>query len=487
MIKNTVLIVEDSPSFALSVEAVIRQDSHFDVIIAYNYKQAVELLAQHRDEIFIAITDLNLPDADVAEASKLMAQEHIPCVAFTGNFSSKLRDTVLNLGVADYVLKKGSQDIDCVVRIIQRLSLNRSIELLVVDDSRSSREMLTALLGQQCYQVTAVASAKAALELLAQGKTFRIVLVDLVMEEMDGFELLGELRKQFNMTEMAIIGVSGKASSEQIAKFMKYGGNDFLSKPFQQELVACRVNINAQLLDQFDRLHELNEQKNDLLGMAAHDIRGPLGVVLSASSMLKREALSKHGDMLVDLTSEAADEMEALLNSLLDMSAIESAHISIHLERMDLTELIEKVVKDMALLAKDKEQVLDLQIPVETIWVDADEVRIKEVVQNLISNAIKYSPCGTTIDIGLSCNQKKARIEVMDEGGGVPEEEQHLLFKAFSKISTTPTEGEKSTGLGLSISQKIIKRHNGQINYHPNKKIGSIFEMVIPISHSPRH
>jgi len=479
--KNTVLIVEDSRSFALSVEAAINKDSSFDVILAYNYKQAVELVNANRHEIFLAVTDLNLPDAKDADAVRLMANENIPCIAFTGNFSSKLRNVVLNLGVADYVLKKGRQDIDYVVRTIKRLSTNRKLQLLVVDDARSSREVLRALLEQQCYEVTAVPSGQLALDLLAKGHTFRIILVDLIMDEMDGFQLLSQLRQNYDVTQMSIIGVSGKASSEQIAKFMKYGGNDFLLKPFQQEQVACRVNANAQLLDQFDHLNELNEQKNELLGMAAHDIRGPLGVVMSANSMLAREVQSDHGKMLVGLASEAADEMESLLNSLLDISSIESANISINFEKTNLTLLLGKVVQDMRLIAQDKKQQLDLEVSVQEVWVNADSVRIKEVVQNLLSNAIKYSPQNSKILVCLSSNQSKARIEVIDEAGGIPPEEQHLLFQAFSKISTQPTAGEQSTGLGLSICKKIISLHNGEVNYHSNRQVGSIFEVVLPL------
>jgi len=479
--KNTVLIVEDSRSFALSVEAAINRDSSFEVLLAFNYKQAVELLNDNRHKIFIAVTDLNLPDAEDAAAVRLMSQENIPCIAFTGNFSSKLRDVVLNLGVADYVLKKGRQDIEYVVRTINRLSTNRKLQLLVVDDARSSREILKALLLQQCYEVTVVRSGPAALDLLAKGHKFRIILVDLIMDEMDGFQLLSQLRQNYDLTQMSIIGVSGKASSEQIAKFMKYGGNDFLLKPFQQEQVACRVNANAQLLDQFDHLTELNEQKNELLGMAAHDIRGPLGVVMSANSMLAREVQTDHGKMLVGLASEAANEMESLLNSLLDISSIESANISISFEKINLTLLLGKVVQDMRLIAQDKMQQLDLEVSVQEIWINADSLRIKEVVQNLISNAIKYSAKNQKILVCLSSNQAKARIEVIDEAGGIPLEEQHLLFQAFSKISTQPTAGEQSTGLGLSICKKIIGLHRGEINYGSNRQVGSIFEVVLPL------
>ncbi|WP_197481460.1 hybrid sensor histidine kinase/response regulator, partial [Oleiphilus sp. HI0086] len=257
------------------------------------------------------------------------------------------------------------------------------------------------------------------------------------------------------------------------AQFMKHGGNDFLLKPFQQEQVCSRVNANAQLLDQFSELSSLNQQKNELLGMAAHDIRGPLGVVSSAASMLKREISGEHPEMLLGLVIEAAESMEELLDRLLDVSSIEDANISIDIDRENLCSLLDKAVADAQLLANDKQQKLNLELPVEAVWVEADSMRIKEVAYNLISNAIKYSPVGGKIDVRLSSNHKKVRIEVIDEAGGIPKAEQHLLFKPFCNISTKPTAGERSTGLGLSICQRIMKLHKGEIKYRSNAQVGS--------------
>lgn len=478
--KNTVLIVEDSKAFALSVEAALRQEGSYQVLVALNYSEAVQLVELHQEEIFVAITDLNLPDESDGAAAKLMAEKSIPCIAFTGNFSPNLREMVLSLGVSDYVLKNGQQDISYVVQVINRMSANRSMEVLVVDDAPSSRDFMSALLEKQCFSVTSVGSAEKALDLLDQGYQYKIILVDLIMNGMDGFELLGALRSRFDMSQMAIIGVSGKASSDQIAQFMKHGGNDFLLKPFQQEQVCSRVNANAQLLDQFSELSSLNQQKNELLGMAAHDIRGPLGVVSSAASMLKREISGEHPEMLLGLVIEAAESMEELLDRLLDVSSIEDANISIDIDRENLCSLLDKAVADAQLLANDKQQKLNLELPVEAVWVEADSMRIKEVAYNLISNAIKYSPVGGKIDVRLSSNHKKVRIEVIDEAGGIPKAEQHLLFKPFCNISTKPTAGERSTGLGLSICQRIMKLHKGEIKYRSNAQVGSIFEAVLP-------
>jgi len=478
--KNTVLIVEDSRSFALSLEEAVRQGSHFQILVALNYAQACQMLENYKEEIFLAITDLNLPDAEPGDAAKLMSANNIPCIAFTGNFSQGLREKVLSLGVSDYVLKNDKYDIDYVVKTIIRLSNNRKIKVMVVDDSRSSRQLLSVLLEKQCYQVTVADSGKEALKLLQQDGQYRILLVDIIMDGMDGFQLLRALREKHDVTQMSIIGISGKADSLDVAKFMKYGGNDFLQKPIEQEQLCCRVNSNAQLLDQFDSLNLLNLQKNELLGMAAHDIRGPLGVVMSACSLLKKEVKAEHPSMLVDLAAEAAENMEALLDQLLDYSAIESASISINKTHFNLTDLLEKIVKETRLLANDKEQHLIIDPMMETVWIRADSTRIKEVVQNLISNAIKYSQRGGNIEIAISNNHKKARIEVIDEAGGVPEEEVHLLFEPFNNISTQPTDGERSTGLGLSICQRIMELHGGKVKYRTNRHIGSIFEVIIP-------
>ncbi len=478
--KNTVLIVEDSPAFSSVVQEAFERKHNYQILIANNYEQMLSILETHRDSIFAAVTDLILPDADDGDAAKLLIKNGIPSVAFTGNFSNELRMEMLSWGVADYVLKQGQRDIDYVVDTIHRLNENRKLKVLVVDDAPSSRAYLSEILQKQCFQVDTVSNADEALKVIQDGYDARIVLIDLIMEQMDGIELLSKLRLSYDTTQMSIIGVSGLASSEQIAKFMKYGGNDFLIKPFEHEQVICRVNTAALLQEQFSRLNSLNEQKNQLLGMAAHDIRSPLGVVMSCGSMLKKESLSEHGEMLTDLLIEAANSMEEILNSILDISAIENATIKIIQDKINLSKLISQLTKEMQFLAKEKQQQIIFTPSLSEVWINADEARIQDVLRNIISNAIKYSPIGNMIEINLSFNQKKVRIQVIDEAGGIPESERHLLFQPFAKISTTPTAGERSTGLGLAICKRIIELHKGEIYYQANQK-GSIFEITLPV------
>lgn len=479
--KNTVLIVEDSIAFSEALQEVFFSKYSYEVIIANDFAQTQQLFEEHKDSIFAAVTDLVLPDALNGAAVQFLRKFDIPCIAFTGDFSPTLRSNIFKWGASDYVLKKGQKDIDYVVDAIHRLHENMKLKVLIVDDAPSSRAYLADILLKQAFQVDSVSSGKEALEMIRNGYDARIVLIDFVMENIDGLELLATLREEYDATQMAIIGISGLASSDQIAKFMKYGGNDFLMKPFEHEQVVCRVNSIALLHEQFDRLTTLNTQKNDLLGMAAHDIRGPLGVVVSCGQMLQPEVKSAQGTTMLNLLIEAARNMEELLNSLLDISAIEHATIKFSPEKINFSQLCDSVFREMQLIAENKSQTLQLNNSMKDVWVHADSARIQDVLRNLISNAIKYSPSGKTIEINISFSQKKVRVQITDEAGGIPEEERHLLFQPFAKISTKTTAGERSTGLGLAICKRIVDQHHGSISYSENKPHGSTFEMVLPI------
>ncbi|MFV1872255.1 MAG: response regulator [Oleiphilus sp.] len=479
--KNTVLIVEDSTAFSDALQEVFHSNYSYEVIVANDFAQTQLLYEQHKDSIFAAVTDLVLPDAESGAAVQFLRKYDIPCVAFTGDFSPTLRTNIFKWGASDYVLKKGQKDIDYVVAAIHRLHENMKLKVLIVDDAASSRAYLSDILFKQAFQVDTASSAKEALDLIRNGYDARIVLIDLVMDNIDGLELLNTLRLEYDASQMAIIGISGLASSDQIAKFMKYGGNDFLMKPFEHEQVVCRVNSLALLHEQFDRLTALNAQKNDLLGMAAHDIRGPLGVVTSCGQMLQTEVKSDQGTKMLNLLIEATQNMEELLNSLLDISAIEHATIKFSPEKINLSQMCDSLVSEMQLIAENKSQTLLLNKSMNDVCIHADSARIQDVIRNLISNAIKYSPIGKSIEISISFNQKKVRIQVIDEAGGIPEDERHLLFQPFAKISTKTTAGERSTGLGLAICKRIIDQHHGSISYSENKPQGSIFEVVLPI------
>jgi len=263
-----------------------------------------------------------------------------------------------------------------------------------------------------------------------------------------------------------------------VAKFIKYGGNDFIRKPFEPEEFFCRVNTASQTLEHFAKLRQLNDQKRMMLGMAAHDIRNPLGSIMTGISLARKRNKDEAVGRLLELVSTGAHHMLELLNSLLDISAVEQSTISVNKEEMDLREPIKKVIEEMQLWAKDKQQQLDVKCPPTQVLIEGDALRIQEVISNLVSNAIKYSPLGSQIQVELGVDQLHAMLRVIDQGPGVPDNEMHRLFEPFAKLTPRPTAGEASTGLGLAICKKILDLHRASIRYKRMGSSGSCFEVV---------
>ncbi|MCP5163064.1 MAG: hybrid sensor histidine kinase/response regulator [Hahellaceae bacterium] len=447
-----VLIVEDSKAFAASLASLIQHE--FDVVLVHDFKSAKLELEQRAKEFFVSITDLNLPDAADGEAVSLVKSYGIPSIVFTGNFSNSLREDIQALGICDYVLKQGVHDLAYVANMVHRIYYNPNVHVLVIDDSKAARNVISEYLTRQRYHVTAVESGAEAIKLLQQYHDYQIVIIDLMLEGIDGFEVLKRLRARHDFSEMAIIGVSGRASQEQVAKFIKYGGNDFIRKPFEPEEFFCRINTASQTLEHFEKLRQLNDQKRMMLGMAAHDIRNPLGNILTGLSMLRKRNKEESTERMLNLVTQSATHMLELLNGLLDISAVEQSTISLNISDIDLREPLLKVKEEMSMWAGDKQQTLVLTVPMEPVIIQGDALRIQEVISNLVSNAIKYSPIGGNIEISLSFNEREALLQVKDQGVGVPVQEQPRLFDPFVKLSPRPTGGEQSTGLGLAICKK---------------------------------
>jgi signal transduction histidine kinase len=233
------------------------------------------------------------------------------------------------------------------------------------------------------------------------------------------------------------------------------------------------------------KLKSLNEEKNKFIGIAAHDIRGPLGIINSFSTILiddYKEELNPEVTEILYIIKKTSSDSITILGNLLDVSKIESGKLILTYKTQDYISFIKTQVYLNQLLAKNK----DIEILLETengqLMVDFDEHYFSEVIGNLLSNAIKFSKRNTQIQVKVSLtSDNKVLTEVIDNGIGISEEEQQNLFNYFQKTSSRPTEGEESTGLGLAISKQIITLHLGQIHIKSAKNQGSNFFFQIPL------
>jgi signal transduction histidine kinase len=228
-------------------------------------------------------------------------------------------------------------------------------------------------------------------------------------------------------------------------------------------------------------LIEANQLKTELMSIAAHDLRNPLQAIIGFSELML-EQLNKQSELyrMTSTIYSAAQRMHELISDLLEMSALDAGKIVLHKELTDVSSLVINTVSECRVQADAKKQTIECSLE-PNVKAEVDAARLKEVFVNLISNAIKYSPCEKVISVSLKHAGEKFRFEVKDEGQGLTPDDMKKLFMKFQRLSAKPTGGESSTGLGLAIVKQIVELHNGQVwAESAGKDKGATFIVEIP-------
>ena len=252
-----ILVVEDSKVVSRILQHLIAQELDCEVDFAVDMASAKLLLEQKK--YFVAITDLNLPDAQEGEIVRLVLSKKTPCIVLTGSLDSEKRQRLLQLGIVDYILKENRFSYEYVVRLVRRLQRNIDVKVLVADDSVVSRRFVRTLLEQHLYQVIEADDGNSAWEILQSQPDVQLLITDYNMPGLDGFGLILKVREKYSREELAIIGLSSDSDESLSARFIKNGANDFLKKPFVHEEFHCRV-LNT--LDSLDMIRKLWDQAN---------------------------------------------------------------------------------------------------------------------------------------------------------------------------------------------------------------------------------
>jgi diguanylate cyclase (GGDEF)-like protein len=251
------LLVEDSRAIASVLAASIGSSQAASCDIAASRAEAEALLAASPSDYFVAVLDLNLPDAPDGEIIELAHRYGIPAVVLTATDDEQVRERMFESGVADYVVKDSVAGIDYVARQVNRMALNRETEVLVVDDSRSFRQFMQTLLQRHGYHIFSAADGVEGLGQLEAHPDIRLVITDYNMPRMDGLAMVREMRKIRSHEELAIICVSENRKEGTVARFLKGGASDYLHKPFCIEEFYCRVDQNVDMLRALWRARDL--------------------------------------------------------------------------------------------------------------------------------------------------------------------------------------------------------------------------------------
>jgi signal transduction histidine kinase len=299
--------------------------------------------------------------------------------------------------------------------------------------------------------------------------------------------VLLECSKQLSETDRALVQIFGSRLSVAFDNVMLYEqlqqANTHLEERVRQRTREL-LQANTRLSTQWTRLQRANAFKSEVLGTVAHDLKNPLGVILGRTEMLTEmvgDAASSVDNVKAQVVHirTAAHRVREIIDSLISDAMADALDITIRREPVDLVALLRDLVDANQPLAARKDQTITLTAPAKIDWL-CDSDRIREAIDNVLSNAIKYSPIGGRIEVAIEAGDQSAVIRISDQGPGLSPEDIARLFGRFQRLSAKPTGGETSTGLGLSIVKRIVDLHGGTVVAETTGRSGTTFKIAIP-------
>lgn len=255
--QRKVLIIEDcKTSMALMRNLITKVKLH--PVCTSSLVEAKHVFSSSAPEEYLcAVVDFNLPDAPDGEAIDFTIESFLPTIVVTGRLDESTRTTILNKKVVDYIPKENAQVYEYLTRLLNRLDKNKRVGVLVVDDSRISRNSMTALLRRHNFITFEAADAQKGIEVLRRYSNIKLAIIDENMPGMSGIQMISELRKTYSKEDLGIIGISSDTTSGLSARFIKSGATDYLHKPYCHEEFFCRIMQNVESLENIDTIRRV--------------------------------------------------------------------------------------------------------------------------------------------------------------------------------------------------------------------------------------
>lgn len=355
--------------------------------------------------------------------------------------------------------------------------------ILVVDDQPANLQVLGATLGRLGHEIIPAADGPTALRRLAL-RPPDLILLDLLMPEMDGCEVCRRVRENPEWQDIPVIFLSAADNKDAIVRALESGGVDYLTKPFNQAELLSRVRTHLELKAARDRLRQLAKDKDEILGILAHDLKNHLGgLELSAQILhgLQIAAASPdpRGIQLAENIARTSGHLLAFLKSFLANSAADHA-LTLHHQPMDLVQATAAAVQRHRESALGKDLRIEPRLPRDPVWILGDASAIAQILDNLLSNAVKFSPPEKRIEVAVTPREEGAVLSIRDEGPGFTAEDRSRMFQRYARLSARPTGDEPSTGLGLSIVHKLVTASHASIDCDSAPGAGATFRVRFP-------
>jgi signal transduction histidine kinase len=360
--------------------------------------------------------------------------------------------------------------------------------LLIVDDDPTARQVAQAILSQDMYTFRHASGGEVALSQIDEQEP-DLVLLDVMMPGIDGFEVCRRIRQRKTRAYLPIMMITALDSPKDLARGLDAGADDFISKPVPRVELRARVRSmlrirrqHLELVQQARQLEELNNQREDLVRMVVHDLRSPVTAIQLAASALLADEQSARADKEGDLRliKEEARRVGNYLEEMLLLARQEEGRLSLSFARVDLHAVARETIHALTPVAKARGlRIRQAPAPEIPAVVLGDAALLRRVIDNLLTNAIKFSPSKTQVEVVVGVEWPNVMLDVIDEGRGVPEEMRKRIFEKFEIVKMRAAGGPQ-TGLGLAFCRTVVEAHGGYISCLPREGGGSRFHVTFP-------
>jgi len=360
--------------------------------------------------------------------------------------------------------------------------LKHTPSILIVDDIAANLKILGDILEDIGYKIRPVLNGMQALQVAEKEKP-DLILLDIMMPNIDGYEVCRRLKENKNLCDIPVIFISALNDTSDIVKALTVGGADYISKPFKAAEVTARIATHIKIHQQNQELKRLNADKDRFIAILAHDLKNPFNALLGLSEVLFKEISKLSNDEIVEFANHintSAKNTYNLLEDLLMWAISQSGKLPYNPQQLNITRVCNNIIEDLKLNASNKNITINSSSD-NQINLFADLNMLKTILRNLVSNAIKFTHNGGCININVMQNETNTIISVIDNGIGIDSGKLTKLFDISQSQTTTGTADELGTGLGLILCKEFVEKHGGKIWVESEKEKGSTFYFTIPL------
>jgi len=533
--KIDVFVVDDDDKLLRMIS--LRLGSKYNVKVAKSGEVALSMIREgYEPDILIVDQVLSDMNGDDFLRRSIQILPNSFRVIISSQYDSEDLITSIHHGNAFICLIKPIKDVELLQGIDYCLRQHRTNlemewlesitkpKILIADDSSIILQLMSNLLRSINADIYKANDGLQAVEIFDREQNFDIVILDIIMPKMDGHSVCQKIRETYSIYELPILFLTSLSDSKDIVKGFEVGANDYLLKPFKseellartktliklrklsqsttalrevidtknntlkklQEEINYRAEIEKQLIEEKEKADSANKLKSEFLANMSHEIRTPLNAIIGFSELLKgRVSDAKSNDYLESIVS-SGKSLLSLINDILDLSKIEANKIELEYAPFNIESLINEIGGVFKLRAQNKG--LDFIVKTEEVnneYIILDELRLRQVLINLVGNAIKFTDKGF-IEINLHYGENAIDnlvdlyIDVIDSGIGIAEDQSEPIFEAFQQHSNQSNKAFGGTGLGLTITKKFVQMMKGTINLESKVGKGSKFTIYIP-------